>query len=189
MVSFFSNGENFEVFQEFPLKLLAQFNNVTGHQVDSVIVLSLEYGADFSGPANDVFRPNRATGEPSEAHESNFLHPVFYYYKQLPSQLQIDVLENKEILPRPDRVHHIVEDFLTLWDGAVSHVLPLRRFLEYCIDSDLRNFFSEECLLYSLTSQRAPLSCQNHFLKGQDIVGVPNLMTQGVEKLRLQVSH
>ena len=32
----------------------------------------------------DTFRSDRATGEPSDAHNSNFLHPVFYFYKHPP---------------------------------------------------------------------------------------------------------
>jgi len=45
----------------------------------------MQYGLNFSGPGNDIFRTDRATGEPSDAHNSNFLHPVFYYYDRLPS--------------------------------------------------------------------------------------------------------
>ena len=37
------------------------------------------------GPGKDIFRETRATGEPVEGHKSNFLHPVLYYYKQLPT--------------------------------------------------------------------------------------------------------
>ena len=48
-----------------------------------MIVVSLEYGPEFSGPGKDVFW---VTGEPSEAHTSNFLHPVFYYYEFSPSE-------------------------------------------------------------------------------------------------------
>lgn len=43
-------------------------------------------------------------------------------------------------LPRPNAIHHMVEDFLTEWDGPVSHVQPLRRFLEHCVQTDLRAF-------------------------------------------------
>lgn len=38
-----------------------------------------------SGPGEDIFRSERATGDPQEAHVSNFLHPVLYYYKTLPT--------------------------------------------------------------------------------------------------------
>ena len=33
----------------------------------------------------DTFKPDRATGEPGEAHKSNFLHPVLYFYKNPPT--------------------------------------------------------------------------------------------------------
>lgn len=59
----------------------------TGHNANRLIVLIMQYGRDFSGPGNDVFRINRATGEPADAHNSNFLHPVFYYYEKLPTGL------------------------------------------------------------------------------------------------------
>ena len=57
----------------------------SGHDAKRVIVVIMQYGRDFSGPGNDVFRINRATGEPSDAHNSNFLHPVFYYFDKLPT--------------------------------------------------------------------------------------------------------
>ena len=45
----------------------------------------MEYGPDFSGPDKDTLRIDRATGDPLEAHRSNFLHPVFYFYKRPPT--------------------------------------------------------------------------------------------------------
>ena len=45
-------------------------------------------------------------------------------------------------LPRPKAVHHMIEDFLTEWDGPVSHGQPLRRFLEHCLQTDLRAFYA-----------------------------------------------
>lgn len=45
-------------------------------------------------------------------------------------------------LPRPTAIHHIVEDFLTDWTAPVGHILPLRRFLENCLDTDLRSFYA-----------------------------------------------
>ena len=32
-----------------------------------------------------------------------------------------------DVLPVPDRLHHIVEDFLTEFDAPISHILPTRR--------------------------------------------------------------
>ena len=57
----------------------------TGHNASRVIVVNFEYGKDFGGPGKDIFFTSRATGEPAEAHKSNFLHPVFYYYSRLPT--------------------------------------------------------------------------------------------------------
>lgn len=45
-------------------------------------------------------------------------------------------------LPRPAAIHHIVEDFLTDWTAPLSHILPLRRFLENCLGTDLRSFYA-----------------------------------------------
>lgn len=45
-------------------------------------------------------------------------------------------------LPRPNAIHHMVEDFLAEWDAPISHIQPLRRFLEYCLQTDLRAFYA-----------------------------------------------
>lgn len=58
---------------------------MSGHDASKIIVINLQYGPSFSGPGNDIFRLDRATGDPSEAHQSNFLHPALYYYDKLPS--------------------------------------------------------------------------------------------------------
>lgn len=64
----------------------------------------------FFSFSKDPFREDRATGDPSDAHNSNFLHPVIYFYQTPPKQLMGGLK-----LPKPDRIHHIVEDFLTNW--------------------------------------------------------------------------
>ena len=74
-----------------------------------------------------------------------------------------------ELLPRPDRVHHIVEDFLTSWDAPSSHILPLRRFLETVLDHDLRQFHAEDCLEIILTHGELPRMCHEDFLAGQGL--------------------
>jgi hypothetical protein len=58
---------------------------MTGHEASRIIVINMQYGASFSAPGNDIFRLDRATGDPAEAHQSNFLHPALYYYEKLPS--------------------------------------------------------------------------------------------------------
>ena len=57
-------------------------------------------------------------------------------------------------LPRPKAIHHIVEDFLTEWESPVSHIQPLRRFLEHCVQTDLRTFYAGKSVC---------LFCKNYF--------------------------
>ncbi len=82
-----------------------------------------------------------------------------------------------EIMPPPDRVHHIVEDFLTLWEGRKSHILPLRRFIETVTDSDLRHFFAEDCLKMALVYNEVPNSCQE-FNKGFGLTGTNEVILE-----------
>ncbi len=81
-----------------------------------------------------------------------------------------------EVLPQPDRIHHIVEDFLTTWDAPTSHILPLRRFLETVLDSDLRQFFAEDCLKMAMLFNEVPLTCANRYLQGVGITGTTQLV-------------
>lgn len=71
--------------EDYPINLIDELPQKSGHNATRIIAIVMEYGKDFSGPGNDVFRINRATGEPAEAHHSNFLHPVLYYYDKLPT--------------------------------------------------------------------------------------------------------
>ncbi|XP_071105479.1 FAD-dependent oxidoreductase domain-containing protein 2-like [Haliotis cracherodii] len=175
------DGSMFEYFEEFPINLLHQFPSVTGHPATRVIALVMQYGANFSGPGNDIFRVDRATGEPSEAHHSNFLHPVLYYYDQLPTEEQMKYRLKRDILPRPKLIHHIVEDFLTLWDAPLSHVLPLRRYLDQILDTDTRHFFTETCFKMAMTHASVPLTCQKHYLEGQGLTGTSALRRKAFE--------
>lgn len=157
-------NEKVEYFEEFPIRLVHKFEEYTGRPAGPMIVLNLEYGKNFSGAGKDTFRRNRATGEPSDAHNSNFLHPVLYFYKEPPTALPKETKET--VLPRPNRLHHIVEDFLTLWTAPTSHILPLRRFIENVVGSDLRSFFASSCFKIMMTHKTAPISCQNHYFQG-----------------------
>ncbi|XP_022795419.1 FAD-dependent oxidoreductase domain-containing protein 2-like [Stylophora pistillata] len=153
-----------EYYEEFPIRLVHQFEEFTGRPAGPMIVLNMEYGKDFSGAGKDTFKADRATGEPGEAHKSNFLHPVLYFYKEPPTALP---KETKEVvLPRPDRIHHMVEDFLTQWTAPNSHMLPLRRFIENVVQSDLRSFFASTCFKIMMTQKTAPINCQGHYTEG-----------------------
>lgn len=71
--------------QEIPLPLIGRLGDVSGHTPEgSLLLLVMEYGENFSGPGKDPFRADRAAGDVLEAHRSNFLHPVLYYYKTSP---------------------------------------------------------------------------------------------------------
>ena len=83
-----------------------------------------------------------------------------------------------QVLPRPDRLHHFVEDFLTMWAAPTSHILPLRRFVETVLGEDLRNFFAEDCMKMALTFQRAPRMCEQHFLPGRGTLGTEQLLNE-----------
>lgn len=76
----------FEYIEEFPVKLLRKFCEVTGIEVGDrrVVVVLLQYGAGFHGPEEDVFRVDRAAADPEYAEYSNFLHPVIHYFKEIP---------------------------------------------------------------------------------------------------------
>lgn len=106
-----------------------------------MLVINMEYGESFSGPGQDTFHEDRSTLDPSRAHISNFLHPVLYFYPQplrgiagyigsfadnilhgFSSLFQhqfyfftFSALGKNYSLPKPHRIHHIVEDFLTKW--------------------------------------------------------------------------
>ena len=165
------NGMAFYV-EEFPLQLVPQIKRYTGLPEGPMVVINLEYGKGFSGAGKDPFREDRATGDPSDAHNSNFLHPVIYFYRTPPTEI---VGGSK--LPKPDRIHHIVEDFLTNWMAPNSHIIPLRRFLENVTEKDLRNFFAQSCFKLAMTHSTLPLTCQDQYLKGSALPGVQNLIS------------
>jgi hypothetical protein len=82
------------VLEEVPVRLLPRLDKYTGHSSvkeygggggQRMIVMLFEYGKNYSGPGKDVFNENRATSEPVDGHNSNFLHPVFYYYTTPPT--------------------------------------------------------------------------------------------------------
>ncbi|XP_069087281.1 FAD-dependent oxidoreductase domain-containing protein 2 [Pleurodeles waltl] len=174
----------FEYLEEYPLGVLPELKAITGREVEEglgLFVITMEYGKNFSGPEKDVFYYNRAVGDAQEAWQSNFLHPVVYYYRSLPTEKQMKLRPENWPLPRPDAIHHVVEDFLTDWTAPLSHILPLRRFLENCLDTDLRSFFAESCFLFALTRRKQPPFCQLGYLKMQGLLGNEHLWRHAVE--------
>ncbi|KAG1650857.1 FAD-dependent oxidoreductase domain-containing protein 2 [Nymphon striatum] len=92
--------ETAQYFEDFPIKMFAEFSELTGVDITSksFLVMDFEYGRNFSGPGKDTFAEDRAVGDASEAHKSNFLHPVFYYYKTLPTGNDMKNMVAKEVL-------------------------------------------------------------------------------------------
>ncbi|XP_073429109.1 FAD-dependent oxidoreductase domain-containing protein 2 isoform X2 [Dendrobates tinctorius] len=223
------DSNNFEHLEEVPAGSIPTLGKSTGRKVynTGVFILVMEYGKNFSGPDKDVFHYNRAIGDAKAAWLSNFLHPIIYYYKQLPSgvthrlshaqdgshhnmtrrsarnnptcgtmfqvskihlewwveedflaeRVQYHQIPEQQMtfrpqgwpLPRPTQIHHVVEDFLTDWTGPNSHMLPLRRFLENCLQRDLRTFYADSCFVFSLTHQTLPIFCKQKYLQGQGL--------------------
>ncbi|XP_056263726.1 FAD-dependent oxidoreductase domain-containing protein 2 isoform X2 [Pseudoliparis swirei] len=161
-------GSHCEYLEEFTLQALPQFSSLSGHEVShhGMIVLVLQYGKKKI----DYLAKGRANTDWTQAWKSNFLHPVLYYYDKLPTVEEMERRPAGWPLPRPKLIHHVVEDFLTEWKTPVSHIQPLRRFLEHCTQTDLRAFYAESCFRLSLTHRKPPLFCQQGYLKQQ---GVP----------------
>ncbi|XP_037073731.1 FAD-dependent oxidoreductase domain-containing protein 2-like [Pollicipes pollicipes] len=159
IIVFQKSRGGFLLVPEFPVALLHRFTETTGHTADQLLVLSLEYGDDFSGPEQDTFRWDRAVSDPLHADKSNFLHPVMYFYQHPPTEVDMMLKPTGRALPTATLIHHVLEDFLTDWTARRSHVLPLRRFLEACMARDLRHFRRASCLRHALTTGRRPLMC------------------------------
>ncbi|XP_028601491.2 FAD-dependent oxidoreductase domain-containing protein 2 isoform X2 [Podarcis muralis] len=176
------NATEFEYLEEYPVGVLQDLEWRTGKKVQNgLFVIVMEYGKNFSGADKDVFYYNRAVGEARHAWQSNFLHPVIYYYKRLPTEREMRLCPPDWPLPRPDAIHHIVEDFLTDWTAPNAHILPLRRFLENCLETDLRRFYAESCFLFALTRQKLPPFCQQGYMRMQGLMGNERLSRHGVE--------
>ncbi|XP_044157207.1 FAD-dependent oxidoreductase domain-containing protein 2 isoform X2 [Bufo gargarizans] len=171
------DSTTFEHLEEIPVGTIPTVDKSTGRKVydTGVLILIMEYGKNFSGPDKDVFHYNRAIGDEKAAWRSNFLHPVIYYYRQLPSEQQMELRPQGWPLPRPDNIHHVVEDFLTDWTGPNSHILPFRRFLENCLQKDLRTFYPDSCFAFLLTHQKLPFFCQQVYLQNQGQKGKEEL--------------
>ncbi|KAM9844287.1 FAD-dependent oxidoreductase domain-containing protein 2 [Aulostomus maculatus] len=161
-------GTHFEYVEEFPLQALPQFSSLSGHEVsdNGLLVLVMQYGKKKI----DYLGRGRAVTDWTKAWKSNFLHPVLYFYDTLPTEEEMKLRPNGWPLPRPKAIHHMVEDFLTEWESPISHLQPLRHFLEYSLQTDLRAFYAESCFRSSLTNRKPPLFCRQGYVKQQGIV-------------------
>nr|XP_002127179.2 FAD-dependent oxidoreductase domain-containing protein 2 [Ciona intestinalis] len=150
-----------EYLESFPCPLVSILPHVSGHKVPgSVMVLSMEYGKNFSGVGKDVFHGKRAARDPREGHKASLLHPVIYYYGKLFTTADHIHKHKQWVLPVPDRIVSLIEEFTTKFDAERSHVLMFRRFIEDSIGVDMRHWFANQCLKLSLTETNIPLGCQ-----------------------------
>ncbi|XP_013388556.1 FAD-dependent oxidoreductase domain-containing protein 2 [Lingula anatina] len=173
-----NGGKEFEYLEEYPIKSLHKLTEVTGKTADRLLVVVLEYGANFSGPAADVFRTDRALGDPATAHLSNLLHPALYLYEKLPSEEDMATIPKHLTLPRPASLFYLIDDAFITWDAPYSHIFELRRFLEKCMDTDMRKYFASSCFTLAMTHQTVPLMCQEKYMQGQGLVGTEALLNR-----------
>ncbi|XP_037591004.1 FAD-dependent oxidoreductase domain-containing protein 2 [Cebus imitator] len=174
------NATAFEYLEEFPLQMVAQLEMLTGRKAQhGLFVIIMEYGRNFSGPDKDVFFDNRSVGQTEDAWQSNFLHPVIYYYRHLPTG------ERVSALPRPAgcsdlSVRRVVthsETFthtLTCQGGRPPHTTQPGSFSSLC-------FCVESCFLFALTRQKLPPFCQQGYLRMQGLVSTESLRQHRVE--------
>ncbi len=101
------------------------------------------------------------TSDPNLAHESNFLHPVVYYFKKLPKLGPLDTVS--EMLGQADENLHLLEDFLTLWTDVRNHQEYLRRFYESVLNLDFKTYSKNECMALRSSKNNYPIRCRIYF--------------------------
>ena len=157
-----NHDKSFTYIAGYPCSRVHLLQSTSGHRVTpqtQVTVVVLEYGRDFSGEGKNPFEENRAISDVAFAHRSNFLHPVFYHYNSLFDRVRYLARPSGWILPLPDEMMHLVEDFLTKFKAPQTHSQQLRRFFEKIVGGlDLRAFYAEECFQLYMTSSK-PISC------------------------------
>ena len=104
-----------------------------------------------------MFNLDRVTSLPKYAHKSNFLHPVIYFYSNLPQINSINIINLAK------SKHHIIEDFLTFWNKPGLHQLHFRRFIEYCLKNDYKRYSTKKCLNYHAIYGSYPTGCNINF--------------------------
>ena len=113
------NDNNFIYIQELPINFVK--NNLLKKYSESIIIY-LNYGKKYGGKINYisnlekstyVFGKDRVNFNFDNGNKSNFIHPILEYYKF-----------NKFIKSK-----HIVEDFNVNWNNEISHINPLKKFI------------------------------------------------------------
>ncbi|CAF1007257.1 unnamed protein product [Rotaria sp. Silwood1] len=124
--------------EEYPVRLLPRLEEITGYTSDNLLILNMQYGMNYSGAGRDVFAFDRISASVDTADRSNFLHPVLYYYDSPLQEKDFDNVKSGFLpLTSSVRIHHIIENVLTLWMHPDEHILPLRIFLENILNINL----------------------------------------------------
>ncbi|CAF4018527.1 unnamed protein product [Rotaria sp. Silwood2] len=125
--------------EEYPVRLLPHLEEITGYTSNNLLILNMQYGMNYSGAGRDVFAFDRISASVETADRSNFLHPVLYYYDSPLQETDFDNVKSGFLpLTSSVRIHHILENLLTLWMHPDEHVLPLRIFLENIFHMNLQ---------------------------------------------------
>ena len=188
---------SFEYFEEFPIQLLHKFTEVTGFNIThrEVLVVNLEYGNTFKGPAEDVFRVDRAATSARYAELSNFLHPVIYYYNNIPDGMcsnKMRILTNTKLMIYCNIFNFIISSFafrsftqpfltITEKDQQLLYETPSfkkKRLSWIYISCFMKTFFLKEhlipiALILMMTSSRFFLKHLLHFMIPFTIPGHP----------------
>ena len=153
-----------------PCSRVYELSSTTGHDTsDDVIggltIVALEYGKNFSGVGENPFRRDRALGSDwRRSHRSNFLHPVIYHFNKIFDLKTYKNRPEKWILPIPDHLLNLAEDFTTRFDAQFTHIKQLRRYFHLITKGrDIRHFFASQCLqIVMTTSGQIPDSCRSN---------------------------
>ncbi|RDD41256.1 FAD-dependent oxidoreductase domain-containing protein 2 [Trichoplax sp. H2] len=128
--------------------LYQMFSTLADVILIAFVLVMISYSTDTLSTEN-----YRHTAE--TAHHSKNIHPVLRYYRK--STLK-KLLEKNE-MPVPDRIHHVLEDFLTDWSVYSHHGHYLKLFLEKIFKLDLDNYYAGNCFAFAMSFKKMPITC------------------------------
>ncbi|EDV20876.1 uncharacterized protein TRIADDRAFT_31100 [Trichoplax adhaerens] len=139
------NGQH-HYLEDVPVRILPNLREYTGRKIiDGFITLTFEYGKGFSKPGKDTLAKDNYSHSAKMAHKSRNIHPVIRYYKQ-----SIEATTRKGRLPKANKIHHVVEDFLTDWSVYSEHGHYLKLFIENLFRKDLNQYYTSSCYKVNL---------------------------------------
>ncbi|RDD41254.1 FAD-dependent oxidoreductase domain-containing protein 2 [Trichoplax sp. H2] len=154
------NGQH-HYLEDVPVRILPNLREYTGRKIiDGFITLTFEYGKGFSKPGKDTLAKDNYSHSAKMAHKSRNIHPVIRYYKQ-----SIEATTRKGRLPKANKIHHVVEDFLTDWSVYSEHGHYLKLFIENLFRKDLNQYYTSSCYELSMTFKSLPGSCKRQCIQ------------------------